>query len=232
MSDDDVYGEFREKYARAKKREHRSTLLATLLPVLIVIALVLVAGSRLMDANVKLQNANKELQTSNAELKQEKADVDAVAAKLTEKIETLEKEKTTLQETLDWVKKQNTRPHIQARINQTIEKTDTEAAPKIDLHIAAEDQRDDVRDLRTGYIKEGYVAPGIENVAKLGATIPKETEVRYFREEDKQEAAKIAAQLAKEGVTAKPVEVKQNGNEKARQFEVWFSRNAKKPKSE
>ena len=232
MSDDDVYGEFRAKYASAKKRERRSTLLATVLPVLLVIALVLVAGSRLMDANAKLQKTNKDLQTSNAELKQEKADVDAVAATLTEKIETLEKEKATLQETLDWVQKQNTRPHIQARITKTIESTDSANAPKIDLHIAAEDQREGVRDLRTDYIKDGYVAPGIENVAKLGATIPKETEVRYFREEDKAEAAKIAAQLAKDGVVAKPVEVKQNGNEKPRQFEVWFSRNAKKKQSE
>ena len=222
---DDIYGGIREQIARSRKRERRSTLLATLLPVLIVIALVLVAGSRLM-------KANQELQVSNAKLTEEKADLDAVVAQLNARIETLEKEKTDLQDTLTWVKKESARPHIQAQITKAIEKSETETAPKIDLHIAAESQREDVRDLRTDYIKDGYVAPGVENVAKLGAVIPKETEVRYFREEDKEEAAKLAAQLAKKGVNAKPVEVKQNGNEKARQFEVWFSRNAKKRQSE
>ena len=163
---------------------------------------------------------------------EEKADLDAVVTNLNARIETLENEKTDLQNTLKWVQAESTRPHIQAQITRAIDKSKAETAPKIDLQIAEESQREGVRDLQTDYIKGGYVAPGIENVAKLGAVIPKETEVRYFREEDKEEAAKIAAQLAKEGVTAKPVEVKQNGNEKARQFEVWFSRNAKKRQSE
>lgn len=230
MSDDDVYGEFREKYAHANKRERRSTLLATLLPVLLVIALVLVAGSRLMDANKKLQQLNGELKTANADLKREVSDRDAVVKTLTAKIDALESDKANLQAALTKVAT-SARPQIQTWITQTIEKSGTETTPTIDLHIAEEDQRDPVRHLQSQYIKTGYLAPGIENVARRGARIPQQTEVRYFREEDKDEAAKIAMQLARDGVKATPVMVKKTA-EQPRQFEVWFSKNAAPPKKE
>jgi len=227
---DDPYGGIRDQLARTRKRERRSTLLVTLLPVVIVIALVLVAGSRLMDANTKLQQVNGELKGANAELQRELGDRDAIVKTLTARIDGLEKDKGDLQAALTKVKT-SARPQIQTWITRTIEQSGTETAPTIDLHIAEEGQRDPVRHLQSQYIKTGYLAPGIENVARRGAKIPQQTEVRYFREEDKDEAAKIAMQLAKDGVKAAPVLV-QNKTEQPRQFEVWFAKNAAPPKKE
>jgi len=226
----DSYDEIRRHYASSKKRERRSTLLATLLPVLAVIALVVVAGSRLMDANAKLHTVNGELKDANAKLQQELADRDAIVDKLTARIDGLEKEKTDLQASLEKVRS-TARPQVQTWITRVIEQSGTEEAPQIDLHIADEAQRNPARALQTDYIKGGYVAPGIENVARKGAQIPQTTEVRYFRAEDKAEAEKIAAKLAQDGVAAKPIEVQSKGEQK-RQFEVWFAKNARAAKKQ
>jgi hypothetical protein len=232
MNEDELH----RQIAKLQSRSRRSTLLVTILPVAAVVALVAVAGSRLL--------------TINRELQHELADRDAVVKKLTAKITQLEGEKekqeqylaelrassaeqarlleqfTTRKATPVTVRNATTSiantKQIQARIDTTLRNTDNEPTPLVHLHIADEWQRDAVRRFQSDLIKGGYVAPGIENVGRKGAKVPPVTEVRYFRGEDEKEAQTIVGRLRREGVQARAVKLAP-GKEQPRQFEIWFA---------
>ena len=200
------YDDLRRHIENAEKRAHRRTLLATLIPIAAVIALVLVAGSRLIGAKAKLEEANADLKKTNAELQTTNEELNAKNAEL-------EQASVERQQVIDSLTKQ---------IKQA-ENTKKPVAPFVYLQIADESQRKAVRGLQTDLITSGYVAPGIENVAKRNAQSPEQTEVRYFRDQDRDTAEGVVKQLAEKGITAKLVG--KHGTAK-KPIEVWLSKDA------
>lgn len=72
------------------------------------------------------------------------------------------------------------------------------------IQIANENQREKAKVIQSSLIKSGFSAPGIENVGdNIGAKpeIPKITEIRYFRDEDKAQVDKIKNILESNGIT-------------------------------
>jgi cell division protein FtsB len=185
------YDDLRQYLETAEKRAHRRTLLATLIPVVAVIALVLVAGSRLIRAKAKLEEANAELKKTNAELNTANENLNA--------------KNTELEQAFDERQKVIDSLTAQIKDARDAEQARKPAAPWVYLQIADEGQRKAVRGLQTDLITSGYVTPGIENVAKRNPQIPEQTEVRYFRDQDRDTAAGVVKQLAQKGIAAKLV---------------------------
>lgn len=243
----DSYEDIRQRLESAEARTRRRTLLVTLLPVLIVIGLVAVAGSSIL-------SANRQLAASNAKLKEELKSRDEVVKVLTTTIRELQEKTSTLETSLkslstsytentkvlnDFAQRgatintvRNARrlvaasPQIQLQTRSTIATAGTQAAASlVYLQIVSEAQRDRVRDLQSDLIKRGYVAPGIENVGRRGAQIPKQTEVRYFRDEDQEEAKQISGILSRAGVPCRITRIPGRPKEPPH-FEIWFAADA------
>lgn len=94
--------------------------------------------------------------------------------------------------------------------------------PRVYLHVQREEQRAKANNIATSLQKQGYLAPGIENVRvnRLEQTV-----VRYFREAEKNEATQIATILQGLGIKAAPQYI--GGSEdstkmRPRHYEVWF----------
>ena len=215
------YDDLRQYLETAEKRAHRRTLLATLIPVVAVIALVLVAGSRLVRAKAKLEEANAELSKTNAELKQAGEQRESIIRSLTAQIAKTEQEK---QSNLVSLRNQIHGKEARVTLEATIEKGESTPTSLVYLQIAGEDQRNAAGDLQTDLITSGYAVPGIENVSRKHARIPKQTEIRYFRDEDRVTAEGVVKQLAQKGVAA--TAVREPGKAK-KPVEVWFSKNAR-----
>lgn len=242
----DSYDDIRQRLESAEARTRRRTLMVTLLPVLIVIGLVAVAGSSIL-------SANRQLAASNAKLKEELKSRDEVVKVLTTTIRELQEKTSTLETSLkslstsytentkvlnDFAQRgatintvRNARrlvaasPQIQLQIRSTIATAGTHAASLVYLQIVTEAQRDRVRDLQSDPIKRGYVAREIENVGRRGAQIPKQTEVRYFRDEDQEEAKQISGILSRAGVPCRITRIPGRTKEPPH-FEIWFAADA------
>lgn len=94
--------------------------------------------------------------------------------------------------------------------------------PRVYLHIQREEQREKAKSIATALQKQGYLAPGIENVRvnRLEQTV-----VRYFRQAEKDEVTQIVKTLQVLGVKAAPQFI--SGSEdstkmRPRHYEVWF----------
>ncbi len=94
------------------------------------------------------------------------------------------------------------------------------------IQIANENQREKAQKLQADLRKNGYSAPGIENVGdEIGSkpTLPQNTEVRYFNVEDKNHVEKIIGILKSNGFqNVSPVPIRL---EKTEPIEIWFSPN-------
>jgi hypothetical protein len=91
------------------------------------------------------------------------------------------------------------------------------------IQIANENQREKAKVIQSDLIKNGFSAPGIENVGDNVGAKPKIldiTEVRYFRNEDKTQVGKIKKILKSNGINTFR-EVETSGTVK--QIEIWFS---------
>ena len=67
--------------------------------------------------------------------------------------------------------------------------------------------------------EKGYLVPGIEDVGTLG---PDRTELRYFREEDRDIAETVARVLVQQiQITVNVVRVPPAGNTRPQHLELW-----------
>ena len=90
------------------------------------------------------------------------------------------------------------------------------------LHIALESQRQKAKDVAAALGQKGFVIPGIENITGK-ADAPKNTNVRYFNDEDKMAADIIASVLKEKGfIDANAYRVPQYKVTPG-SVEVWFS---------
>jgi len=93
------------------------------------------------------------------------------------------------------------------------------------IQIANENQREKARAIQSDLIRNGFSAPGIENVGDdVGAKpeIPNITEIRYFRDEDQAQVEKIQSILRSNGITDfRAVET----SGAIKQIEIWLPSN-------
>lgn len=106
----------------------------------------------------------------------------------------------------------------------TIEKELNAIPARVYIQIANESQRDKAGQIRAKLIEKNFLVPGIENVSGK-AEVPKNTNVRFFNEQDRTAAETVVGILHSAGITkafAYPV-----SGQKARPgtLEIWFSQN-------
>ncbi|MCW3107652.1 MAG: hypothetical protein JWQ09_2158 [Segetibacter sp.] len=99
--------------------------------------------------------------------------------------------------------------------------------PRVYIQISGEDQRQVGKTVQSKLLQSGYLAPGVENI-KGKANIPSKTEVRYYRDEEIEEASRIVHFLKdlKLGIEMRdsPVKVPGSGRgTRPRHYEIWFS---------
>lgn len=94
--------------------------------------------------------------------------------------------------------------------------------PRAYLQIVDKDDRDWANTMRSRLEEAGIIVPGVELVTE--AANLKSTEVRYYKEAEKEGADKIVAILKVAGVDAHAKNIHQENNRRVRpnHFEVWF----------
>jgi len=105
--------------------------------------------------------------------------------------------------------------------------TNADIKPRVYLQIADEKQRLTVEQFAKELRNQNYIAPGIENVGKIGAKIPLQTEVRYYFIEDEPLALDVIRILVSQGFNpkSKPSLNKTSGSARPKHIEIWFSNN-------
>lgn len=146
------------------------------------------------------------------------------------------KEKAKLDTITNPTKEQEVRKE---QLNEKIEKKETPLVsvvqapalkPRVYIQIAEEAQRPVAASLQTVLRNEHFNAPGIENVGKNPRTlIPAATEVRYYREEELDQALRLITLLKsmKLGLKINETPQKVPGSGRGTRpghYEIWFSR--------
>ncbi|WP_217602371.1 hypothetical protein [Chitinophaga sp. GbtcB8] len=116
---------------------------------------------------------------------------------------------------------------IKTLLNKATEQLNN-IAPRVYIQIADESQRPVAKLLQNELSKRNFIAPGVENVARLKANIPDKIEVRYYRDEERGEAAEIIQILKTLNLgptlNESPVRIPGNGRgTRPRHYEVWFT---------
>ena len=101
---------------------------------------------------------------------------------------------------------------------------------RVYIQISAEHQNHLAKSLQTELRKQNFLAPGIENIGKKpNIHIPNKTEVRYYRDEEKDEAMKIISILKGLNlglhINEDPQRIPGTGRgTRPRHYEIWFSK--------
>jgi hypothetical protein len=97
--------------------------------------------------------------------------------------------------------------------------------PRVYIQISREDQRALAESLQQELRNNSFLVPGIEDVNGK-AFLPTQTEVRYFREDEKAQAVQIIDLMKKviSSVSAEPKMVTLKNHSRPKHFEVWFSK--------
>jgi hypothetical protein len=113
-------------------------------------------------------------------------------------------------------------------INTLINKTQSELAstvPRVYIQIADESQRSAAQLLQSRLRENGFIVPGIENIASK-AVAPSKAEVRYYRDEEKDEALKVVQIMKVTNIVAAindiPRKLAGVTGVRSRQYEIWF----------
>ncbi len=82
----------------------------------------------------------------------------------------------------------------QSSLLATLEARDAAVRPLLYVHIGDESQREEANAIQLAAKRQNFIAPGVENV-KGKAQLPRQTQVRYFRESDRADAERIKVLL-------------------------------------
>ena len=95
-------------------------------------------------------------------------------------------------------------------------------APRVYFHISSNMLRDRAKELAAVFEKDGFIVPGIE--LKEGSV--KVSQVRYFREHEREDAEAIVMLLKRQGIKVKLVDLSERygkaTNIRARHYELWL----------
>ena len=125
---------------------------------------------------------------------------------------------------------QNQTKELEKVAQQIKQSAQATARPTLYIHIADEIQREPARLLKEELEQFGYVVPGIENVSKK-ATVPSGSNVRYYRQEEASEVAKLIELIKDHSEISKLTAYDLSQSKwavynKPRLFELWLSKDA------
>lgn len=98
--------------------------------------------------------------------------------------------------------------------------------PRVYIQVPGETQRPLAQSLQSKLRASGFIVPGIENIGGK-AIVPEQTEIRYYRDEEKGEASRVITILKDAGVQVKDEPQKipgKGGGTRPRHYELWISR--------
>ena len=112
---------------------------------------------------------------------------------------------------------------------QAVKEAFSNVPPRVYFHISKEGQRSEARDIETKLEKAmkdiGLVVPGVE--LRPG---PKDTELRYFKKAEKEEAQSIVSVLSQLGINAKLIDLSKRYENstgiRPRHYELWLGKDA------
>jgi phosphate starvation-inducible protein PhoH len=105
---------------------------------------------------------------------------------------------------------------VQMPISKTITR-------RVYIHINDEAQREPMKALQTTLARMGFRTPGIENITGK-AQVPENTNVRYFNEQDAEQAGVVVDELKALGFTTATSYRLIGANAPAGSLEVWLSK--------
>ncbi len=97
-----------------------------------------------------------------------------------------------------------------------------EERPVVWIQIGRESQRASAEKLRAQLRRNGFVAPGTDNVTPEGGRLPRQLQVRFFRDADRGTAERVLAAMERAGVGGGIVR-RVNIQTKANPIEVWYA---------
>jgi hypothetical protein len=151
------------------------------------------------------------------------------ATKVESEFDELSKQKIALQEK----EKKENNPSIKNQISDKIEKINMELSPKnsslksensarIYFHISGNNQVSKSENIASFLRENSFIVPKIS----ISSSMPKETQLRYFRISDKDEAESLTSLIQSKGVKVIAKYLKgYEPSTRPRLFELWFSKN-------
>lgn len=208
----------------AVRRAWLSVAFATAVLGLVVLAAALIvwnARVQLADLQTKRDNVAGELQKTEQQKERVATDLARARTELQQKQAALAETKAQLAGTLGNVPEKERRAAIEKQFN-----LDPKAAlllPRAYVQIVDPSDRPWATEVSRFVEKAGIIVPGIEYVPKAAGL--KHTDVRYYKEGEKQGAEEIISILKTAGVTADLNYLHQDNNTNVRpkHYEIWFA---------
>ena len=128
------------------------------------------------------------------------------------------------------IKKQEIIEKIDQKESPLVSQYSNNLSPRVYIQISNQNQRTAAESLQATLRNENFVVPDIENVGKKpNIYIPPKTEVRYYREEEQQDALRLISIMKSQNIglpineTPKKIGGAGRGTRPGH-FEIWFSR--------
>ena len=180
---------------------------------------------------IKLKNIKQEISSSRKTLEHQRKDIERNQLKIDSQNNYIKSQRGSLlgfEQTIQSITAKN--PEQQAEIKKTLEKNIEQNSvgklilPRVYIQIVREDQRAHAAEIVKQLRANGFIMPGIENLANK-ARLPATSEIRYYESTSvaQQDVDHIASTLQGLSVKlAKPQIVRNNGSVRSRHYEIWF----------
>ena len=181
-------------------------------------------AQKIADQNSKIEIKDNELNDKKKMLEDRQRDLEKLEGDIAQRkkdIDDLNKYYAGLVRQISNGDKQNSDVIVKNSLNANPQVA--KLIPQIYLQIGNEDQRDRARKIQQQLQKNGYLAPGVENV---GSKSPGQTKLKYFHADKKPEAEQLGRLLQSLGINVgSPQYIKgfeDSSKVRARQYEIWF----------
>lgn len=215
-SKEDELRKLLSEISNREKRAYKRSLIAVILPLMLGATWLSYTTLEVKKRNLQVASLDDQIRTKTDELDQKQ-----------KQIEEKNREYDDLKLTITQVA--NSEIISTQSVIKVIESNPTAARsiPRIYIHIRANKQKERAKQIAEKLREEGYVVPGIEILVEKG---PSNTQVRYFRKTEENEATEITNVIKDLGVN--DVEKQYTtGYEtspvvRSRQYEIWFGHNS------
>lgn len=206
------------------RRTSRQAALASAVGAIVVFGSLGYGAVKLQDLTQTLKAKREELEKVEVDLRTKKEEAEQKKKQLEEVTKKLDDTRNALDYAAVQLGESNYSLARQALVRTIESNPDTgDIVPRIYIHIRSESQKRKTRQIAENLKEKGYDVPGIEIMVDKG---PRNTQVRYFRNSEENEAAEFVDILKELGV--KDVKIQYiKGYEispvvRRRNYEIWF----------
>jgi uncharacterized membrane-anchored protein YhcB (DUF1043 family) len=217
----DVESRFDELLERVEKRARAAriiSILLTVIPVVMGLAFLYITIRQVEKARSELAQTQQQIADANVELDKTRQEIEEKKKEIAER----DKQVEVYGEVVRDITKDLPATDVDKRILKP-NSTTAQLPPRIYVQIRDESQRGKTKEIVKKLEERGFLVPGIERVARGAGS----TEVKFFKQAEKDEAEKITAVLHELGIRdARAVYVRGFENSTAirpRHYEIWFA---------